>query len=162
MLIDQMTTIKTPEESYPVICTLNVLEYIQNKYGTIERFEQLVSGMIPDGADEEKKTKYKITPINVSALLDGLTVMINEGLDIKGGRTEGYFPFESKHVARIMRAAGLSLADTAGIVLEELTECILPKNAESAQKKQTGKQSKSILRGFSLLEKIFSIIRKRK
>lgn len=164
MLRNKMTTITTPEESYPVICTLNVLEYIQNKYGTIAKFEQLVSGMMPDEKDDEGKEKYKYTPINVAALLDGLTVMINEGLDIKGAETNesGYLPFKSKYVARIIRDAEISLADAAGIVLTELSECILPKNVESARGKQIGRRPKLTSRGSSLLGKIFSTIRKKK
>lgn len=166
MLINKMTTITTPEESYPIICTLNVLEYIQGKYGTIEKFERLVSGIVSDGKDEEGKEKYKCTPINIAALLDGLTAMINEGLAIKGVTTgeSGYLPFESKHIARIIRDAGISLADAAGIVLEELTECILPKNAWAAQrgKEMAKNRQRSTLRGSFLLEKIFFIIRKKK
>ena len=165
MLTNKMTKITSPENNYPVICTLNVLEYIQNKYGTIEKFQMLVSGMLPDGKDQEGKKKYKYTPINVAALLDGITAMINEGIDIEnevpGEHKTMLLKIRTKDAARILRDADIPLADAAGIVLNELTECILPKNAKSVQRKKKAIQQ-STLHGSSLWEKIFSIIRRKK
>lgn len=167
MLEGRMRKIVIDEMEYPVICTFNVLEHIQQKYETISDYNQLVSGIIPDGKDETGKLEYKITPVNVAAMLDGITAMINEGIQIRN-ETKGFKDnenplIEQKDAARILRDAGISLADAAGIVMDELTECIAPKKAETAQgEKITKKKSKSTLRGFFMLEKLSSIIRKKK
>lgn len=167
MLNHKMNRIITPEKEYPVICTLNVLEYIQGKYETIAKFEQLVSGMLPNKKNEDGKVEYKSTPINVAALLDGITVMINEGIDIKNETIEGHegelLKIEPKNAARILRDAEISLVDAANIVLNELTECILPKNAKTVQKEQKERKTQqSTSHGFYLWEKVFSAIRKKK
>ena len=162
-----MRKIVIDETEYPVICTFNVLEYIQKKYKTISDYNQLVSGMIPNGKDEAGKPEYKITPVNVAAMLDGITAMINEGIEIRN-ETTGFEDNETplikqKDTARILRDAGISLADAAGIVMDELTECIAPKKAETAQREKIKeKKSKSTLRGFFMSGKLFSIIRKKK
>lgn len=166
MLNYKMNTIITPEKEYPVICTLNVLEYIQGKYGNITKFEQLVSGILTD-KNEDGKVEYKYTPIHVATLLDGITAMINEGIEIKnetlGDYEEELLKIGTKNAARILRDAEISLTDAANIVLNELTECILPKNAKTVQKEQRKKEmQQSTSHGFSLWEKVFSIIRKKK
>lgn len=167
MLNNKMTKIMTEDMEYPLICTFNVLEYIQNKYGTIADFEQRVSGVVQKEKSGSDKPQYTYTPINIAAMLDGMTAMINEGIKIKHEKT-GFLDEEQvligqKDTGRILRSAGISLADAANIVLEELVDCIVPKNAETARRKdEMKKEQYSTSRGSSMWERLFSIIRKKK
>lgn len=165
MLEQKMTYIEAEGERYPMICTMNVLEYIQGEYGTIQRWQVLTSGIV-----EEEKGKKK-TPINVAAMMDVLTVMMNEGVDVynmnlskKKEEREYMMHIERKHVGIILRAAGISMVDAAVMALDEVTNGILGKNVETAQSKMVKKEKKRplTLRGFFMWPFTTSICRRKK
>lgn len=82
-------------KEYTIVFNLNVMESIQAKYGTIEKW-----GELTDGQGEE---------VDIQALIFGLTEMINEGIDISNednGTNEPFFTH--KQVGRILSEVGLS------------------------------------------------------
>lgn len=82
-------------KEYTIVFNLNVMESIQAKYGTIEKW-----GELTDGQGEE---------VDIQALIFGLTEMINEGIDISNednGTKEPFFTH--KQVGRILSEVGLS------------------------------------------------------
>ncbi|MCQ2077647.1 MAG: hypothetical protein MJZ20_11605 [Bacteroidaceae bacterium] len=82
-------------KEYTIVFNLNVMESIQAKYGTIEKW-----GELTDGQGEE---------VDIQALIFGLTEMINEGIDIfneDNGTKEPFFTH--KQVGRILSEVGLS------------------------------------------------------
>ena len=84
-------------KTYPYIFNLNVMEAIQEEYGTIDEW-----GRLTDGANGEP---------NAKALIFGYTVMINEGIDIRNeeqGTNEP--PLTNKQVGRIVWSVGLEKA----------------------------------------------------
>lgn len=82
-------------KEYTIIFNLNVMESIQAKYGTIEKW-----GELTDGQGEE---------VDIQALIFGLTEMINEGIDISNEDNGTNNPFFThKQVGRILSEVGLS------------------------------------------------------
>nr|DAX39501.1 MAG TPA: tail tube protein [Caudoviricetes sp.] len=84
-------------KKYPMAFTLNVMESIQDEYGTIDKW-----GDLTEGKDGEP---------NIKALVFGLTEMINEGLDIEAEeKGKDYKPLTHKQVARLLTKVGLAEA----------------------------------------------------
>ncbi|MDD7203194.1 MAG: hypothetical protein PUH18_02440 [Coriobacteriaceae bacterium] len=92
-------TIDYKGKSYKLVFDLNVMEAIQDEYGSIEAW-----GKLTEPEDGEP---------NVKALVFGVTEMINEGIDIdndENGTDEK--PLAHRKVARILTEVGLeSVAD---------------------------------------------------
>lgn len=91
---------------YRLVFNLNVMEEVQDKYGSVTRWLELVS------ADDEP---------NIKALKFGLTLAINEGIDIYNDENDAERPFFSeKQIGRIITEVGLAQATTAlnNVVIE--------------------------------------------
>lgn len=91
---DAMQTIEYKGKTYRLVFDLNVMEAIQDEYGSIEAW-----GKLTEPEDGEP---------NIKALVFGVTEMINEGIDIdndENGTDEK--PLTHKKVARILTEVGL-------------------------------------------------------
>ena len=97
---DAMQTIEYRGKTYKLAFDLNVMEAIQDEYGSIEAWGKLTE---PDDGGEP----------NIKALVFGVTEMINEGIEIandEDGTDEK--PLTHRKVARILTEVGLeSVAD---------------------------------------------------
>lgn len=79
---------------YSLVFNLNVMQEIQEEYGTIEKW-----GSLTDGTKGE---------VNAKALIFGLTEMINEGIDIENETTgSDKKPLTRKQVGRLVTKMGL-------------------------------------------------------
>ena len=84
-------------KKYTMIFNLNVLEEIQEEYGTIEKW-----GDLTDGKNGE---------VNVKALIFGLTSMINEAIDIENENLDIRRPLLThKQVGRLVTKIGIEKA----------------------------------------------------
>ena len=82
------------ENKYSLVFNLNVMEAIQEEYGTIEKW-----GSLTDGTAGE---------VNAKALIFGLTEMINEGIDIENETAkEPRKLLNRKQVGRLVTKMGL-------------------------------------------------------
>lgn len=82
------------EKEYKVVFNLNVMEQIQEKYGSIEKW-----GELTDGNNGEP---------NAKAVIFGFTEMINEGIDIENEENgTDIKPLSLKQVGRIITEIGL-------------------------------------------------------
>lgn len=91
---NNLTYIKTSDKNYPIVFNINVMEEIQEAYGSIGTW-----GAIVENAEggEPKIKDLKI----------GLAMMINEGIDIENERTGKNEPLvTSKQVGRIISEIG--------------------------------------------------------
>lgn len=80
---------------YKLVFNLNVMEEIQNKYGTVSRW-----GEITDGGKKNEP--------NIKALRFGITCMINEGIEIENEEKDTDKPlFTEKQVGRLISELGL-------------------------------------------------------
>lgn len=93
-MIEKINHIKVNEVEYPLVFNLNVMEEIQDRYETIEKW-----GELTDGKEQE---------INVKALKFGITKMINEGIDIENETLEAKREFlTERQVGRIITDFGI-------------------------------------------------------
>lgn len=100
-------------KEYKIAFNLNVMERIQDEYGTLEKW-----GELTDGANEP----------NAKAVIFGFTEMLNEGIDISNEENGTNEPFlTTKQVGRIISEIGL--ADATLKLNETVT-----KSTESAVK----------------------------
>ena len=93
-MLNKINYLETETERYPLVFTLNVMEAIQEKYGTIEAWSNLIQR---DGEPDIKALKFFITEA------------INEGLEIEAERN-GEKPkvITAKKAGRILTEIGLS------------------------------------------------------
>ena len=93
-MVDKINYLETETEKFPLIFTLNVMESIQEKYGTIEAWSNLIQR---DGEPDIKALKFFITEA------------INEGLEIEAEKTgEKRKAITEKKAGRILTEIGLS------------------------------------------------------
>lgn len=86
---------------YPLVFNLNVIEKIQEKYGSYEKW-----GEMTERKENEEGEK---TEVNIGALKFGITEMINEGIDIENETAETKREFiTEKQVGRIITEIGIS------------------------------------------------------
>ena len=93
-MVDKINYLETETEKFPLVFTLNVMESIQEKYGTIEVWSNLIQR---DGEPDIKALKFFITEA------------INEGLEIEAEKTgEKPKAITAKKAGRILTEIGLS------------------------------------------------------
>ena len=107
-MVDKINYLETKTEKYPLVFTLNVMESIQEKYGTIEAWSNLIQR---DGEPDIKALKFFITEA------------INEGLEIEAERTgEKRKAITSKKAGRILTEIGLS--GTASKIMATISDSV--------------------------------------
>ena len=91
---DIESIITVNDKEYPIVFNLNVMEEIQEEYGTLDKW-----GNMTDGTDGEP---------NAKAVIFGFTAMINEGIDIQNDRNgTNEKPLTKKQVGRLITEYGL-------------------------------------------------------
>lgn len=106
-------------KSYLLAFSFNVMESIQEEYGSIEKWGQLCGG--GDGVEP-----------NIKALKFGFTEMINEGIDILNEKNGEHNPtMTSRQVGRLLSDVGFENAADAlrGIVSDSTNTGADEKNA---------------------------------
>jgi hypothetical protein len=94
-----------------LVFNLNVMETIQEEFGTLEKW-----GSMTDGESGEP---------NIKALKFGLMAMLNEGIDIENEENDEKKPFfTSKQVGRIITELGLEnlTSDMNGVVIDSVKD----------------------------------------
>ncbi len=124
----KMAEIRIGKKDYPMKMDLNVLEHIQEEYGSINQFERDILG-IEYVKDENGKQLYtkdgdcrmRIVEPSVKAIKAVLPMMINEGLaieaDIRGGE---YVPVSEQE---IFRECQIPFEDLADMIHKEFARC---------------------------------------
>ena len=98
-----------------LVFNLNVMEAIQNEFGSVDNW-----GKLTDGASGE---------VNIKALKFGFTEMVNEAIDIENDENGTDIPFyTSKQVARIISDLGMEQATKA------LNETVIDSTKDDSEK----------------------------
>ena len=106
MIKDYKFNLEVEDKKYQLVFNLNVMQEIQEEYGTLGKW-----GELTDGKSEE---------VNVKALIFGLTQMINEAIEIKNEEENTNEPLlTKKQVGRIITKAGVQKS------AEKLNEAIV-------------------------------------
>ena len=107
-MIDKVNYLETKTERYPLVFSLNVMEAIQDKYGSIDKWSSLIQ---KNGEPDIKALKFFMTEA------------INEGIEIENEKNnEKRKSVTSKQVGRILTEVGLS--DTANKIMTTISESI--------------------------------------
>ncbi len=131
-------------KDYKLVFNLNVMETIQEKYGSLDEWGELTDGThfakeqyakekgSLDGWDllkDKDKAKYTTEP-NAKAVIFGFTEMLNEGIDMDNEENgTDIKPFTLKQVGRLISEIGLSNAT------EKLNETVI-NSAKSDEKNE--------------------------
>jgi len=94
MIKDYKFNLEVEGKEYQLVFNLNVMQEIQEEYGTLEKWGELTDG--------------KSGEVNVKALIFGLTHMINEAIDMRNDE-EGTrdLLLTQKQVGRLITKAGV-------------------------------------------------------
>lgn len=111
------------DKTYKLVFNLNVMENIQEEYGSVSEW-----GRLTDGEDGEP---------NAKAVIFGFAEMINEGIDITN-EEEGtdYPPMTLKQVGRMISEIGFANANAKLNETLVASTSIEEKNASSTKKKK--------------------------
>lgn len=108
-MLDIVKHITIGDKEYPLAYTLNVMEAIQDKYGTIEAWGNALQPEPYEEKDEEGKVVKIVKPEpKISDLKWTFTQFINEGIDIENEEKGEKRPFVTeKQVGRLISAVGI-------------------------------------------------------
>ena len=122
-MIDKITYLETNSEKFPLAFTLNVMEALQDEYGTLSEWSELIRN--------QKEP-------NIKALKFFITEAINEGIDIENEKSdEKRAPITSSKAGRIITEIGLK--KVANTITKMITES-MPHDEKSKKVKTTKNQ----------------------
>lgn len=94
MIRDYKFDLEVKDKKYQLVFNLNVMQEIQEEYGTLEKWGELTDG--------------KSGEVNIKALIFGLTAMMNEAIEIENDDNGTDKPLlNKKQVGRIVTNAGV-------------------------------------------------------
>ena len=95
-MLNKLTYIETNDRKYPIVFNINVMEEIQEAYGSVSAW----GGLVENAEGGEPKVKD---------LKIGLMLMINEGIDIENEMTGQNTPMvNAKQVGRLISDVGFT------------------------------------------------------
>lgn len=122
-MIDKITYLETDSEKFPLAFTLNVMESIQDEYGTLSEWSELIRN--------QKEP-------NIKALKFFITEAINEGIEIENEKSsEKRASITSSKAGRIITEIGLK--KVANKITKMITES-MPHDEKSKKVKTTKNQ----------------------
>lgn len=129
-------------KKYPYIIDLNVLEAIQDEYGTIQEFERKILGLqIEHDAngntlyDSEENVRYKKVEPSIKAIGFVLPEMINEGIAVEAMRA--HKEYEPVEPLELMAEINVDYHELAVIIHDEFV-----RRFESKKSKPTGSRQR--------------------
>lgn len=130
--MEKLKRIMIAKKTYPMKCDLNVLEALQEEFGSVNEFERLLLG-IRMKKDEEGRQLYTkdgepqiyIVEPSIKAIKAALPLMINEGLAIEAAEKGGV----AEHVEDLDVIAGcdISFELLSRMIHEEYKKCFVTK-----------------------------------
>ena len=134
-MVLEMTRIPTTEGEICLKCDLNVLEKIQEEFGSLVEFERLLKGVSIE-YDEDGNEVRKNVEIDLKTMKKGAYLMAVEAADIKGEH------LTLEEFRRSLGMAELSLYEIAEAVYTEFGKCFVRKNSETTQKEAEEKMNR--------------------
>ena len=129
--MENLRRIMIGEQTYPFKIDLNVLEHIQNEYGTINQFERELLGLQFKKDEEGNQINKDGEPAmtrtepSIKAIKTVLPAAINEGLAIAAG--EENKPYEKVTDEFVIRECTIPYYMLAEMLHEEFRRCFATK-----------------------------------
>lgn len=115
-MIDSIKHIEVNGIKYPMALTLNVLEDIQIKYGSIAAWGKKLE---PEKVENKETGEIEVQEPSLKDIIWTMQQVINEGIDIENEENGTNRPFLShKQVGRIITKIGIK---ESGSIIQELT-----------------------------------------
>ena len=118
-MIDKITYLETDSEKFPLAFTLNVMEALQDEYGTLSEWSELIRN--------QKEP-------NIKALKFFITEAINEGIDIENEKSD------EKRISITSAKAGRIITE---IGFQKVAKTINKMVSESVKTKENSKNVKA-------------------
>ena len=131
MFEKELDTITLSGKEYPIKCSILVLEKIQDKYETLENFEDALSIFEDTKEDEDIKVKFP----KMTALCDALYWMVQEGEEITA-EEENRKPVQYRRESLARKIDG-SLFAIAQLLKREFGKSFTSKNRKTTKTEST-------------------------
>ena len=137
-MYEKMNTVRIGEKKLPIRCDFDVLQALQENFGTLKEFEMKLLGMVPvldengdpiyeTASDGTEIIKFRTTEPNLKALALALPLMINEGRKQAQAQGEEIDDFDYKAA---IKEADFSMLDVAVDLHAEYRRCFDRKKAK--------------------------------
>lgn len=136
----KLNTINLGGKKYPLLCDLNVLETLQDEFGTVSEFERKLLGVryVKDSEgnltyDEDGNARMELVEPSIKAIKVALVEMVNEGIAYEAysqGRS-----WEMIDELDVMVMCTIPYSDLANILHDEYKRCFLTKKSTPREKK---------------------------
>lgn len=136
----KLNTITLGGKKYPLLCDLNVLETLQDEFGTVSEFERKLLGVRyvknSEGDivyDEEGNARMELVEPSIKAIKVALVEMVNEGIAYEAysqGRS-----WEMIDELDVLVLCTIPYSDLANILHDEYKRCFLTKKSTPREKK---------------------------
>ncbi len=130
--MEELKRIMIGDKSYPFRIDLNVLQRIQEEYGTINQFERELLGLRfkEDGEgnqtyDKDGKAVMELTEPSIRAIISVLPMAINEGITIEAD--EQNKPVELVTADFVIRNCTVGYETLSKMLHEEFRRCFATK-----------------------------------
>ena len=143
--MEKLKTIQIGNENYPILCDLNVLDTLQNEFGSVHDFELALMGVKyikdKDGRQiytEDGEPQIEVVEPSIKAIKIALVEMVNEGIAYKA-----YCENKSWDMLEdfeILVNCQIPFSELSNILHEEYKRCFETKKStprESKRKKTT-------------------------
>ncbi len=145
-MFEGLSYIELSGEKYPIKCDLLVLEAIQEKFGSIDAFENGImiwepkldengEPVIEDGKEVMQGRIPDMKPLN-----EGLYLMVKEGEAIRA--EEVGEPQREITKEKIIRKVDMSPRELAGLIHDEFYRCFYIKNGKTTQNQTATEENK--------------------
>ena len=141
-MYEKLNTVRIGTKKLPIKCDFNILQILQEEFGTLKNFEQKLIGMVPvldkDGNQvyENETMKFTTTEPNLRAIAVALPLMINEGkIQAQAqGETETDFDYKTA-----IAEADFSIIEVAVDLHNEYRRCFDRKKLKASTRTATKK-----------------------
>lgn len=118
--MNKMERILIGTRTYPIKIDLNVLEAIQDQYGSVHTFEMELVGLKVQKGEDGKDQIVAVEP-SIKAIKMVLPLMVNEGLAIEAADT-GH-PYEPVEETQIIQECCIPYGELSQIIHAEFKRC---------------------------------------
>ena len=146
-MYEKLNTVRIGGKKIPIKCNFNVLQIIQETFGTLKVFEQALIGMVPildengdpiyeTGPDGTESVRFKTTEPSLKAIALALPIMINEGKLQAQAQGDDLPDFDYKSA---IKEADFSIVDVAVDLHAEYRRCFDRKKLKVSTRTATKK-----------------------
>jgi len=124
--MEKINYLKIDEKEYPIRFDWYVLKEVQEKYGTVNKFEKLLKGIKFNGEYDEDGNKIMTrTEPDIGVMIFAIPLVINEGIEIENmeNHKNMAFPEEKEIIRSVLR----DFYEVAADLIEEFDRCMMPK-----------------------------------